>query len=153
MSSLEHKWQRWQALPPWQKRLLVKACAWMPLFWCGLRLLGLNRLLAWVERRPLANSGVPSLTPDQIRSAGQMVNTAALYPPYPQACLARSLLLVWWLRGQGVQAHVVIGIRMTLGRLDAHAWAEWDGKPINDRADIAGTYTPFGQLAPLAAFK
>lgn len=146
------RWSSWVALPASHKRLLAMAWLCMPMFWLGLRLFGLHRLMRWLMRQPLKTSSAePGL--DELQALGRVVNAASLFPPWPRACLARSLLLLWILRRRGTEAQLQIGVRLRAGGLDAHAWVAWQGVPVNDRADIAETYVPMGGEVPLAAFR
>lgn len=89
----------------------------------------------------------------ELQALGRVVNAAALYPPWPRACLPRSLLLLWLLRRRGVEAELRIGVRLLGDKLDAHAWVVWQNTPINDRADIGDTYRSLGDGDMVAAFK
>jgi len=40
------------------------------------------------------------------------------------ACLAHSLALRWWMRSQGHDARMVIGVCKTSGKLESHAWVQ-----------------------------
>lgn len=58
--------------------------------------------------------------------------TAKVHPLRPK-CLHRSLVLHQWLEAQGIEARLEIGWGKDVG----HAWVTYDGKVLNDRADIA----------------
>ena len=60
--------------------------------------------------------------------------------PYARTCLPRSVALWALLRRQGIDSEVVIGVRPGGAPLDAHAWVERGGVPLNERADIVATY-------------
>ena len=122
------------------------------MFWVGLRLAGLRRLHAWAHRQGRMAPGGTTLEMADVKALGRLVNIAARYPPLPRACLTRSLLLVWLLRRHGVDAQVRIGVRLVRGALDAHAWAEWQGEPVNDKRDIGEEFASMGELVPLEAF-
>ena len=133
-----------------QKRTLLAAWLWLPLFWLGLRVLGLPRFQAWLLKAP-ARSAL-SLTLPVVSALGEAVNIAARHTPFPVTCLSRSLLLGWLLHRRGVASSLRIGIRLTQGKLDAHAWVECNGMPVNDRPDMVSRFTSFGDLVPLSAF-
>jgi len=143
---------QWCALSAAQRRVLVAAWLWLPLFWLGLRLLGLPRLQAWLQRRPLGADPATALALPDIQALGEAVNIAARHTPFPATCLTRSLLLGWLLRRRGVASDLRIGVRLTQGALDAHAWVESAGVPVNDQADIAAQFASFGDIVPLQAF-
>ena len=140
------------ALSRADRGLFVAAWVAIPVFWVGLRMFGLQRWLAWVGARPLTAGGASEPSWAQVRDWGRLVNAAAARPPYPRACLARSLVLLWLLRARGVEASLRIGVRFIDRQLDAHAWVEWAGRPVNDRLDIGGTFADMGELVPMAAF-
>ena len=81
-----------------------------------------------------------------------MVNIAGRYAPGPATCLTRSLFLSWLLRGWGVSCELRIGVRLNDGALEAHAWVEHLGMPINDADDIALRFAPFDGLIPFSSF-
>ena len=134
-----------------QKRTLLAAWLWLPLFWLGLRVLGLPRFQAWLLKTP-ARSAL-SLTLPIVRALGEAVNIAARHTPFPVTCLSRSLLLGWLLHRRGVASDLRIGVRLTQGKLDAHAWVEYEGIAINDSSDVNAQFASFGNLIPLKAFQ
>ena len=134
-----------------QKRTLLAAWLWLPLFWLGLRVLGLPRFQAWLLKSP-ARSAL-SLTLPVVRALGEAVNIAARHTPLPVTCLSRSLLLGWLLHRRGVASDLRIGVRLTQGKLDAHAWVECEGIAINDSSDVNAQFASFGNLIPLKAFQ
>ena len=134
-----------------QKRTLLVAWLWLPLFWLGLRVLGLPRFQAWLQKAP--TRAALSMTLPAIKALGDTVNIAARHSPFPATCLTRSLLLGWLLWRRGVQSQLRIGVRLTEGALDAHAWVEYNGMPVNDQLDVGNSFTLFGDLVPLSAFE
>ena len=58
--------------------------------------------------------------------------TAKIHPLRPK-CLHRSLVLHQWLKDRGINAQLEIGWGENIG----HAWITYNGKVLNDRADIA----------------
>lgn len=53
-------------------------------------------------------------------------------------CLQRSAATVCLLRAHGISAHLVIGAQQVPFR--SHAWAEVDGKVVNDKPYVSETY-------------
>ena len=141
---------QFRVLSAMQKRTLLAAWLWLPLFWLGLRMLGLPRFQAWLLKAP-AQSAL-ALTLPAIHALGEAVNIAARHTPFPATCLTRSLLLGWLLQRRGMQSQLRIGVRLTQGALDAHAWVECAGVPVNDRPDVVSRFVVFGELVPLSAF-
>jgi hypothetical protein len=130
------------------QRVLLFAVVMIPLFWLAVRVLGLARLqslLAW-QTYPAS----PLLTHAEVQNMARSVNLAArraLRAP----CLPAALFLQWLLMRRGVASHLRIGVRIAAGALEAHAWVECEGTPINDRADIALKFPPIAEFAPTGA--
>lgn len=132
-----------------QRRTLISALLLLPVFWLALRMLGLARFHANLKRRPiLATVLVPISV---IRTVGLAVNIAARHTPFPATCLTRSLLLGWLLRRRGVPSDLRIGVRLAKGVLDAHAWVECGGVPVNDSLDVGSQFAAFSDLVPSKA--
>ena len=151
MNPLARRLAQFSALSHAERRTLLAAAAWMPVFWLGLRVLGLPRFQARLERSRMP--ACAALTLPEARALGELVNIAARNTLGPRTCLTRSLLLGWLLKRRGVQSRLRIGVRLTQGALEAHAWVECEGIPVNDRPDVSAQFASFGDLVPLAAFQ
>ena len=151
LKNLARHLAQFRALSHAEQRTLLAAAAWMPIFWLGLRLLGLPRFQARLERarKPIC----PAITLPKIQALGELVNIAARHTLGSRTCLTRSLLLGWLLRRRGVQSQLRIGVRLTQGALNAHAWVECEGVPVNDSLDVSAQFASFGELIPLKAFQ
>ena len=150
MTTRFNRFMQFKTLGRAQQRALLAAWAWLPLFWLGLRVLGLPGFQASLLKTPKQNER--TLTLPDIQALGEAVNIAARHTPFPATCLTRSLLLGWLLHRRGVQSDLRIGVRLIEGSLDAHAWVECGGIPVNDRPDVATQFEPFGDLMPAKAF-
>lgn len=150
MHFLTGKLAKFSALSLYEQRTMLIAMAWLPLFWIGLRLMGFHRFQAWLQRA--GSPGAEALSPEEITRLGALVNIAARHVPCPVTCLTRSLLLGWLLRRRGVATSLRIGVRLTHGVLDAHAWIEHAGIPVNDRKDVSEQFAPFDDGLSLEAF-
>lgn len=131
---------RFLALPGPERRTLLAALALLPLFWLALRIAGLQRLQRWLHRK--AEPGAAPALAD-LQRTGALVNAAARRVLGRDHCLTRSLYLWWLLRRRGVGAKLRIGVRLEEGALEAHAWVECEGIPINDRPDVGADFPPF----------
>ena len=120
-----------------EKKVIFTAFILLPAFWIALRIFGLARFKAWIERPVVPSAIVPR---EQLVSRGRLFNIAAFYSPGPVTCLTRSLLLHWSFRREGIASQLRIGARVAAGRLNAHAWVEFAGEPVNDAPDVAGRY-------------
>ena len=141
------KLAKFLALSGAEKWGFLSAVTLLPLFWLGLHIFGFTRFLAWLERSPLVEQ--KSLPAAELSDIGTLVNRAAHYAPGPVTCLTRSLLLRWLLRRRGIASELRIGVQLVQGQLDAHAWVEVEGMPINDAQDIAQRFATFNEpLSP-----
>lgn len=151
MKRISDQFEKFIRLPEEEQRLIFVAVACLPVFWVGLYVFGLPRFQVWLQRlSPMRMKKHPYLS--QIQAWGEAVNIGARLTPFPATCLTRSLLLGWLLQRRGVPSDLRIGVRLKEGTLDAHAWVECDGVPVNDRPNVASQFAPFGDLVPLAAF-
>lgn len=137
----------YRALPAREQKVLLASLALLPLFWLGLRLAGLRRFQAWIDRFPLAQRA--PLSHAEAAALGVAVNRAANHVLGPAACLTRSLLLRWLLHRYGTASDLRIGVCLEGGELLAHAWVEKDGMPVNDCPEVVARYAAFDQpIAP-----
>jgi hypothetical protein len=150
MKRLSRHLERFNALSWPERRTFLVALLWFPLFRIGLYVLGLNRIQAVLQRKPLGICQALSL--DELKQVGMQVNRAARYGLFADTCLTRSLLLGWLLRRKGIDTQLRIGVRLIDGTLDAHAWVEYAGIPINDRIDIGSVYSPFSGSVATGSF-
>lgn len=78
-----------------------------------------------------------------LRSAALAVDRAARFYRPGRMCLRRSLILWAWLRRHGVDAQVVLGVRLPAGgSLVAHAWLEWRSEPLAEPGGSSLEYAP-----------
>ena len=143
MQRLTRKLHQFLALTAADRRTFLAAMALLPLFWIGLRVVGLQRLQSRLQRTPLRHPAI--LTADDLPRLGKLVNSAAHHALGPANCLTRSLYLWWLLRRRGIDSPLRIGVRLAEGTFDAHAWVEHDGIPINDRHDVSTDFAPFAK--------
>lgn len=130
------------------RQLLAWALVGLPLSWLALRVVGLRRCLAWLDRSVAGATPATFDASAALRRAvqvGMLVNVAAGYAPGPVTCLSRSLLLAWLLGREGIATELRIGVRIDGNALVAHAWVETGGVPINDDPDVVRNYTPFAE--------
>lgn len=132
---------RFLALSGPERRTVLAAAVVLPLLRAGLQVFGLERVQRWLHRETPA--GPALLTIDDARRLGTLVNGAALRVLDRDACLTRSLYLWWLLQRRGAGAKLRIGVRLEEGALEAHAWVECEGIPVNDRPDVGSDFPPF----------
>ena len=57
-------------------------------------------------------------------------------------CLAHSLCLRRLLARRGIEGVLRIGVAREGDRLLAHAWIEWEGKPLGEAKESIGRFEP-----------
>lgn len=137
-------------LPFQQQEVLCGALLLLPLFALLVRALGFGRFRHWLDERTTLPMAV--VTAQEISAIACAVNMAARLGPFKASCLTRSMVLKWLLRNRGVGTSLRVGVRTDSGMLDAHAWVEYQGVPINDRIDIGDHYAAFDTALTLSAF-
>ena len=80
------------------------------------------------------------------QSVARMVRLAAERGPHRAQCLSQSLVLSWLLRRRGFDAKVCFGARKEAQQLQAHAWVEINGSPLNEGSDPYERFVPFEAL-------
>jgi len=125
-----------------ERRWLVEA--WLLLL--GFRVALRTRPFTSVEkaaRVPLAKNGATEQDPQE-PSARLIwcVDAAANNHLVPMRCLERSLTGQRMLRKRGIDAELKIGVQKQGPELEAHAWLELDGRPLNEPEAIGKRYLP-----------
>src|SRR3712207_5597048 len=134
-------------MPGWELRFLLEASLALPVVWVGLKLYGLAALRTKLKARPSASRAEVDV--QQLRRLGHRVNRIGGFELGAESCLPTSIVFDWLCRRRGIESDLCIGVRFAERRLQAHAWVEWGGIPLNDREDIALNFAPFPNLPPL----
>jgi hypothetical protein len=137
-----------RALSGAERRLLVVSLAFVPFVAAGLALFGFGRMRAAMARWPRAGAAAfPTADAASARAASvaKIVAIAAGRGPVRTTCLRRSLLLWWLLRNDGIETVIRVGVNRDGGTFHAHAWVEYQGRPLNDADDVALRFPAFAQ--------
>ena len=126
-------WNRWQNLSARDRRDTLAAAALIPIVHISLKILGVNRT------RRLFETPIPATHGDAgvARQTAMAVARAARRGVYAGNCLSQSITLMRLLGTRGIAAELRFGARMEGETLDAHAWVEHGGVPLNDSPGIA----------------
>jgi hypothetical protein len=122
------------------RRLLIAASIRLAMVALALRWLGFR----WIDNRmPSARrrGGDPAIQGCARRYA-TWIEVAARYLPLRTRCLARSVTLHWWLRSEGTDSELRIGVAKHGRELAAHAWVEVAGAPVNGTMAELAPFTP-----------
>jgi hypothetical protein len=126
---------------------LVLSLLLLPVAAVSLRLLGLRRTQL-VLLRLAPNSDLPDKVKEPSRNQqalelARLVKAAATHGPYRANCLKQSLVLWWLLRLRRIESELRLGVTKSVTGMEAHAWVECQGRPLNDREDVAVRFAPF----------
>ncbi|AUB84963.1 hypothetical protein THSYN_26335 [Candidatus Thiodictyon syntrophicum] len=133
-------------VPAKRRWLLIRALPMLALASLRLRLQGLARAQAALRSRQVRNRARRDTEHDTDHIADLTWAVAAasrLLPDHP-TCLAQSLTLWAWLRHDGIDSRLQIGVSRDPAGLAAHAWLEVNGEPINERPGVARRFLPLG---------
>lgn len=133
------------ALPPAERATLIRALVWLPVIALQLRLRGFDA----ASRGARSINAAPDGRAPDPRATARLVATAARHGLHRGNCLSQSLTLQRLLARDGIAAELRIGARRAGERLEAHAWVEHEGQPLNDGADVARRFPPFDLRTPL----
>ena len=124
------RFRKFIALPPPDRRLLLRAALWLGLMQVGLRVLPFQDLLDRLMDPGPGRESSPS-TPAAADHIGWAVLTASRYVPGARACLPRALAATPLLRRARLPARLRFGVtKGDGGRAEAHAWVESGGRVI-----------------------
>jgi hypothetical protein len=137
------KLTKFRALSRVDQMILIMAIFLLPLWQIGLRLTSGLRLERGVRSRDALKCLDGSI--DQAMTTGRLVNLAARLTIGHPSCLVRSLFLRWLLERRGLPCVLKIGVRLIDGNLDAHAWIESGGMPVNEAPAVVACYSAFDE--------
>lgn len=144
--------QRFSKLDREARGLFLRGVVLLPLIAGSVRVRGFRGAQAMLERflRAADRDSQPAenTTATNVSRTARMVRAAARYGLVRPTCLEKSLAL-WWLLGrQGIASSVRIGTRKSAGRLEAHAWVEFEGRALNESAEPHKQYAVFDAAFP-----
>jgi len=128
-------------LTPAELHLLIRAFLALAMMDVRLRVNGFQPTLARVERMP-RHKPVTAAEFARAQRYARWIAVAARFHVVPARCLHRSLTLHGWLRREGLQSELRIGVRQANEQLLAHAWVELDGRPADELPERTALFTP-----------
>jgi hypothetical protein len=137
---------RWGNLNAIERRALFPAL-WRLLFVrLALAGLGVARTQRILGRWAPAGTGVLE-SPDVWKSRAFTVRRVAARIPGAR-CVARSLVLWWWMRARGLDPQLLMGVRSGERGVEGHAWIECDGHLLDETAESVASYQGIGWRSP-----
>jgi len=146
------KIRRLAAMPAGERAATLSVTLLIPVISTSLSILGFQRTVDWVKRSAEPRqSDTPQRRETVIIEGVAALKRARFYTPWTGRCLAQALSLWWVLRRRGVVAELHLGVRMTDGALDAHAWVTHEGRVLADSdavwTDFPGVFATDGVLS------
>ncbi|MCC6457198.1 MAG: lasso peptide biosynthesis B2 protein [Caldilineaceae bacterium] len=137
---------------PWvEQRLFLLTLSMLLSTTLGVRVLGFKRWYALLARYP-ARAGWKVAGKEEPGTAyhlSRLVYLANRHARLQHTCLAQSLTLWWLLRCHGLQGDLRIGVRLNERQLEAHAWIEVEGCPLENGRQVWESFAAFDQaVAP-----
>ena len=111
----------------------------------SVRLIGLartRRVLERLQRRQVSRPTDISFVVEHTRLRLRVVKKGL---PWCGNCLSRSLAIWFLLRRRGIDSALRIGAMMKEDGLKAHAWVEFEGKPVNAGPKIGQRFVSFNE--------
>lgn len=138
------RWQKFLRLPWPAQKLFLQALGLLPLISLAIRLFSFRRTQSALQRAlPVGKMRGQNSDARLVHQSARMVRAAADHGPFRGNCLRQSVVLWWLLRRQGIDSELRIGVRKAGARFEAHAWIEWRGRALNERADVRQHFAAF----------
>ncbi len=120
--------------------LFLQAWAWLLLFDIGLRTHPFPALQSYAARLSTHSEPPSEQIESLILTLKTSIDRARRNHLYPMTCLRRSLALQKMLTQRGIVTELKIGVHKERDMLSAHAWVEYEGKPIGEPEMIMDQY-------------
>lgn len=79
----------------------------------------------------------------RVEEVGLALDRTARFGLGRPLCLVRSLAFQDLLEGEGISgSRIAVGVRKRAGRLEAHAWVEWNGSVVGEDATYVASFVP-----------
>ena len=123
--------------------------AWLLLSWVelGLRKFSYARVSQWfTPKQGRIRASESKDATQQIKRIWQLVDMASRNHILTITCLRRSLVAQRLLRQQGIPVELHFGVKKDNGRIQAHAWLEYQGHVIGDPEQLSQAYEPLARI-------
>lgn len=130
-----------------EERSLILEAMLLPVFIStGIRLFGAGRTQRWLRMwasRGKAEQPAPDDAWAEIMTARRTQRRVTRVTGIRGSCLPRSLTLWTLLLRRGLTTDLRVGFRKREGKVEGHAWVEFQGIPLNEDPMTAKTYSAF----------
>jgi hypothetical protein len=157
-SAISRKLSTARRLSPDDLRQVLRAWALLLLVDLGLRLLPFQCLVKLIGKakdhpgRRLACTHAPASRHTEpelvttLRRLQGLLDVACRNHLYPMTCLRRALVLQVLLKEWGISTELQLGVRKQEERFEAHAWLEYEGRPIAEPEAIRTHFRPMAGI-------
>jgi hypothetical protein len=140
-----------------ERRLLAQAFVLLPLTRGGVCLLGIKRWQRYLAKLSTSHSWreknlirAGSLDRDhslnetaRAQAIARIVKIATEQEVLRANCLQQTLVLWFLLRRHGIESEISFGTRKQAGQVQAHAWVELFGTPLNEDREVCEYFPQF----------
>ena len=137
---------RWRAMDAVDRRALFPATWRLGIVRILLASIGVKRTQKLLGRWATAGSRKMQQADLWHRRALALRRVASRTPG--ARCLARSMVLWWWMRAEGLDPKLCMGVRPGAEMIEGHAWIECDGHTIDETAEVAASYHGLNWRSP-----
>lgn len=127
--------------------LFLQAWVGLLFFDIGLRTRSFPDLQAFAARLDPHPARPPEQVEKQLCRLRTAVDRAGNHHLYPMTCLRRALTLQKLLARRGIAADLKIGVHKCDDQLSAHAWLEYQGKPLGEPEQVVERFSILEQSA------
>lgn len=143
--------RRFLVLEPERRTVLLQALLLPGVVSAGFHIVGVPRTQAWLRRWAAASTpgrGGQHSGIALVQNAQRVIKRRL---GIEGTCLTRSLTLWAMLRRRSINADLRVGFRRSEGKLEGHAWVEFEGIVLNEAEEVKQSYTPFTDPAAFDA--
>lgn len=130
---------------PWaDRKLFVRFAFIVPLIQISLKIAGFNQIVNFLHRFTKNTVAIPNQANEVERHRRLLF---LFYEKFPFAgkCLARSIALWFLLKRMGIETDLRFGMKKENGKLLAHSWVEYKGKPLTLDPEVQLHYKTFSE--------
>jgi Transglutaminase-like superfamily len=133
----------WQ-LPGSERSIVLQSAFWLTATWFALRLIGFRRWSGFLDKRSIAGDTTENVSQlAAARNITRLLSATASCLLIRTNCLEQAMALCHVLRRHGISAELRFGARKESAVLEAHAWVEHLGIPLNEDRGEHLHFLPF----------
>jgi len=144
--TIAKKWRSFIALDPVDRVLFAEALVLTAVIPAGFRLFGVNRTQGLLRRWSslAATKDNAGRDPHRVVRMARRAELLLRRTGRPDGtCLTRSLTVWTLLLRRGLATDLRVGVRRAESGIEAHAWLELHGTPVNEDPDVVSSYGPY----------